>query len=409
MKGGILLSRPLFPDLPAPVAEAFAVLEQNGCAGYLVGGSVRDRLRGRQPADYDIAVSCEPQKTREIFSDYRCIETGLKHGTLTVVIGGMDLELTTFRKDCAYSDHRHPDEVLFTDDITADLARRDLTVNAMAYRPGEGLRDPFGGRADLRARLIRAVGDPACRFREDSLRILRALRFAAVLDFSVDEETAAAAVSLKGLLSYVSAERIFSELKKLLTGRGAGRILSAFRPVLETALPPLAGYTGAQYVAAAGAAGRMKDPAGAFAALLYFAGPADAEETCRALKTDHAFLKKVSFLCQNAPFTGDKGAALRLKGEVGSAFLCDLRAFCRAMEAPGEAVLTAALQSRLRCLRVRDLALNGRDLARMGFRGPGIGRAQTALLRAVTDGDCKNTPAALRRAAEAFENKEGSP
>ena len=220
---------PSFP-LPSYVITALAVSEQNAHKAYLVGGCVRDLLRGVAPADYDLAVSSSPAQTERDFRDFRVIETGLPHGTVTVVIEGHNLELTTFRVDGGYRDSRHPDCVTFTGRLEDDLARRDFTVNAMAYRPDEGLVDLFGGLEDLQNGVIRCVGDPDARFTEDALRILRALRFASVLGYEIERDTAEALQRQKERLAAVSAERKFSELKKLLSGKNAEERRSKSEP-----------------------------------------------------------------------------------------------------------------------------------------------------------------------------------
>ena len=199
-------------SLPEQVLRAFSLLEGAGYETYLVGGSVRDLLRGDQPSDFDMTTRARPEETLAVFSEYRTVETGLRHGTVTVLIDGMPIEITTYRVDGAYTDHRRPDSVTFTSSIREDLARRDLTVNAMAYHPLRGLFDPFGGERDLAAGVIRAVGDPERRFTEDALRILRTLRFAARFSFRIDRETAVAAAALAPTLSAVAPERIREEL-----------------------------------------------------------------------------------------------------------------------------------------------------------------------------------------------------
>lgn len=383
--------------LPPEVQTALSVLAAHGHTGYVVGGSVRDALMGRTPADYDLAVSSPPDETARCFCAYRVIETGLKHGTVTVLIGDRSLELTTFRVDGDYTDRRRPDAVRFADDITEDLARRDFTVNAMAYHPEKGLVDPFGGRADLQRRILRAVGDPDRRFNEDALRILRALRFAGVLGFAVEPATAAAAIENRALLRCVSAERIFAELKGLLTGKYAEAALLSFRPVLETVLPPLAAYPAETYDRHAAAAARCKTPAAAFAALLYPAGEAQAQTLCRQLKTDNRFRETVCFLLAHTPFSGTKGEALRLIGERGRAAVKTLHAFHRSLYQNENAALSAALKSRCSCLETGALALSSQKIRAMGFSGKALGEAQRQLLFDVTEGRCKNTPASLAK------------
>ena len=181
--------------LPKPVETALSRLEKAGYSAYVVGGCVRDHVLGFTPHDYDICSAATPEEMQKVFQGERTIETGLKHGTLTVLLSGMPLEITTYRVDGAYSDGRHPDSVQFTARVEDDLSRRDFTINAMAYSPSAGLVDPFGGQADCERGVIRCVGDPAARFGEDALRILRALRFSSRLGFPIEEATAQAAVA----------------------------------------------------------------------------------------------------------------------------------------------------------------------------------------------------------------------
>ena len=203
--------------LPSAVNFALSKLETFGYEAYVVGGAVRDAMLGRALHDYDITTSASPEEIKTVFADFHTILTGEKHGTVTVVIEGEPLEITTYRIDGDYTDGRRPDSVEFTKNITEDLARRDFTVNAMAYSPTRGLCDPFGGAEDLKIGVIRAVGDPIRRFTEDSLRILRGFRFAARLGFEIEEKTLSAAKSERKRLSAVSAERIGSEVLGLLS------------------------------------------------------------------------------------------------------------------------------------------------------------------------------------------------
>lgn len=225
--------------LPTPVARALSVLEVCGYGAYIVGGCVRDSILGRTPNDWDITTNATPEQMKTCFADFRVIETGIRHGTLTVIIDGMQLEITTYRNDGEYLDNRHPVQVTFSEKIEDDLSRRDFTVNAMAYHPQKGLVDLFGGREDLQTKTVRAVGDAKTRFEEDGLRILRAIRFASVLDFSIDENTAKAVHACKNLLSGIAAERIREEFCKLICGRGAVRILREYIDVIAVFLPEL--------------------------------------------------------------------------------------------------------------------------------------------------------------------------
>lgn len=226
-------------DMPKNVDTAINLLQSAGFEAYAVGGCVRDSLLGKTPNDWDITTSAKPEDMKSVFADFHCIDTGIKHGTVTVVIVGEPLEITTFRLDGEYEDNRHPKSVTFTSDLGADLGRRDFTVNAMAYSKMTGTVDLFGGQNDLKNKIIRCVGDPDRRFNEDALRILRALRFASALDFEIEEKTAQSLLKNCALLGNISEERIAKELLKLVCGKGAKRILTDFAPVLFEILPEL--------------------------------------------------------------------------------------------------------------------------------------------------------------------------
>ena len=226
-------------DMPKNVDTAINLLQSAGFEAYAVGGCVRDSLLGKIPNDWDITTSAKPEDMKSVFADFHCIDTGIKHGTVTVVIDGEPLEITTFRLDGEYEDNRHPKSVTFTSNLSADLGRRDFTVNAMAYSKKTGTVDLFGGQNDLKNKIIRCVGDPDRRFNEDALRILRALRFASALDFEIEEKTAQSLLKNRALLGNISEERIAKELLKLVCGKGAKRILTDFAPVLFEILPEL--------------------------------------------------------------------------------------------------------------------------------------------------------------------------
>lgn len=226
-------------DMPKNVDTAINLLQSAGFEAYAVGGCVRDSLLGKTPNDWDITTSAKPEDMKSVFADFHCIDTGIKHGTVTVVIDGEPLEITTFRLDGEYEDNRHPKSVTFTSNLGADLGRRDFTVNAMAYSKKTGTVDLFGGQNDLKNKIIRCVGDPDRRFNEDALRILRALRFASALDFEIEEKTAQSLLKNRALLGNISEERIAKELLKLVCGKGAKRILTDFAPVLFEILPEL--------------------------------------------------------------------------------------------------------------------------------------------------------------------------
>ncbi|MCD7775446.1 MAG: HD domain-containing protein [Clostridiales bacterium] len=226
-------------DIPKSVMTILNMLNSSGFKAYVVGGCVRDSVMGRQPHDWDVATSAYPDEVKAVFSDFKTVDTGILHGTVLVISGEMPVEVTTFRIDGDYTDNRHPDSVLFTDDIRDDLSRRDFTVNAMAYSLEEGLIDIFGGRKDIENKIIRCVGDPDVRFSEDALRILRALRFSSVLNFSIEEKTAQSILSNERLLTSIAYERIDSELLKLLCGGSVLDVLINYKSVFGVIMPEL--------------------------------------------------------------------------------------------------------------------------------------------------------------------------
>ena len=231
--------------LPEHINKALEILSGSGFEARVVGGCVRDMLMGKSPDDYDITTSALPQQTAECFNGYTVVETGIKHGTVTVVMNGESIEITTYRVDGEYVDNRRPERVEFTRSLEEDLARRDFTMNAIAYGADCGLIDPFGGEEDIRCGIIRCVGEPDKRFNEDGLRILRGLRFAAVTGFEIEKETANSIRKNKHLLKNLSAERVFVELKKLVTGKNAGKVIKEYLDVMGEFLPellPMAGF-----------------------------------------------------------------------------------------------------------------------------------------------------------------------
>jgi len=223
-------------NLPEKVNILISQLESCGHEAFAVGGCVRDSILGRMPNDWDLCTSATPEEMKECFT-CKIIETGLQHGTLTVLLDGDAFEITTYRIDGEYSDGRHPDQVVFTRSLKADLARRDFTINAMAYSDAAGLVDPFGGQADLNAGLLRCVGEPARRFTEDSLRILRCIRFASQLGYDIESDTAKAMYSCLPLIDRVAAERIRIEFDKLLCGPAAAAILRQHRDIIAHIIP----------------------------------------------------------------------------------------------------------------------------------------------------------------------------
>ena len=387
-----------------------------GHAAYAVGGCVRDSLLGLDPHDWDLCTSARPEQVMALFGEEKCIPTGLQHGTVTVKQGGRLYETTTFRIEGAYSDGRHPDAVHFVPDVREDLARRDFTINAMAYSAEEGLIDPFGGRGDLAAHLVRAVGEPERRFEEDALRILRLYRFAARFGFSVDPATGAAARALGPHLDCVSAERIQEEMLKLLAAPAPGRYLEP--AVLAVILPELypleepARFAESCRVIDRLAPGAENMPA-RLAALLLPLGEEGTRKALRRLKCSNALTEETAVLVREIGTSGsatDPAVSVRrLLGRYGLTAVERLAA----LEAAGHPEQAADFAARAElarqmeadgvCCRIAQLAVNGRDLMAAGAKpGPGLRQLLEQLLEAVITGQVPNEKQALLAAAAQF-------
>ena len=399
------ISFPLDPGAAALLTRLHAA----GYAAYAVGGCVRDSLLGQTPHDWDLCTSATPEQVLELFGEAHCIPTGLQHGTVTVKHGGELYEITTFRTEGAYSDGRHPDHVAFVPDVKEDLARRDFTINAMAYNAEEGLIDPFGGQSDLAAGIVRAVGEPQRRFEEDALRILRLYRFAARFGFAIDPATGKAARALCRHLDCVSEERIAEELSRLLAAPAPGAYLEA--EVLAVIFPELdaAELPESRRILDALEPGMEHVPV-RLAALLCPLGEAGARAALKRLKCSNALTGTVATLVREAA-AGMPGAALtltarRFLSRYDLATITDLTALCSAQH-PEQAEAFAALQQEAArlvetnaCCRINQLAVNGRDLMDAGIRpGPGLRRVLDALLEQVLTGQLPNEKAALLAAA----------
>ena len=386
-----------------------------GHAAYAVGGCVRDSLLGLDPHDWDLCTSARPEQVMALFGEEKCIPTGLQHGTVTVKQGGRLYETTTFRTEGAYSDGRHPDAVCFVPDVREDLARRDFTINAMAYSAEEGLIDPFGGRDDLAAHLVRAVGEPERRFEEDALRILRLYRFAARFGFAIDPATGAAARALGPHLDCVSAERIQEELLKLLAAPRPGSYLEP--AVLAVVLPELEPEEQPErFAELCRTIDRIEPTAenvpARLAALLWPLGEAGARKALRKLKCSNALTDEVTALEREAPGTPGSDQTLmakRLLGRYELPTIQRLTALCSARH-PEQTGAFAALRAEAErltaenaCCRVSQLAVNGRDLMAAGVRpGPGLRQVLNALLEAVITGQTPNEKDALLAVAAQF-------
>ena len=399
------ISFPLDPGAAALLTRLHAA----GYAAYAVGGCVRDSLLGQTPHDWDLCTSATPEQVLELFGEAHCIPTGLQHGTMTVKHGGALYEITTFRTEGAYSDGRHPDHVAFVPDVKEDLARRDFTINAMAYNAEEGLIDPFGGQSDLAAGIVRAVGEPQRRFEEDALRILRLYRFAARFGFAIDPATGQAARALCRHLDCVSEERIAEELSRLLAAPAPGAYLEA--EVLAVIFPELdaAELPESRRILDALEPGMEHVPV-RLAALLCPLGEAGARAALRRLKCSNALTGTVATLVREAaagmPCAALTLTARRFLSRYDLATITDLAALCSAQH-PEQAEAFAALQQEAArlvetnaCCRINQLAVNGRDLMDAGVRpGPGLRRVLDALLEQVLTGQLPNEKAALLAAA----------
>ena len=390
-------------------AELLDTLHRAGYAAYVVGGCVRDSLLGLTPHDWDLCTSALPQQGMELFGEEKCIPTGLQHGTVTVKQGGGLYEITTFRTEGTYTDGRHPDEVHFVPDVREDLARRDFTINAMAYNEKEGLVDPFDGQADLQSGILRAVGVPHQRFTEDALRILRLYRFAARFGFSIDPPTAQAAQELCAHLDCVSVERIEEELAKLLSAPAPAAYLD--KKILGVVLPELSpeALAAAKPVVDACPAGEQALPV-RLAALLLSLGEDGTRRTLRRLRCSNACIEETAVLVREAVPGVPVSLNIYARRLLGKYNLCTvqrLAALGTALQ-PEHAADFAALSELAErldadgvCCRVSQLAVNGRDLMAAGVpAGPGIRKVLEALLDGVIREEYPNERQALLAAVQ---------
>ena len=384
-------------------------LHRAGFGAYAVGGCVRDSLLGLAPHDWDLCTAARPGQVMELFGAQRCIPTGLQHGTVTVKQSGALYEITTFRTEGTYTDGRHPDEVHFVPDVREDLARRDFTINAMAYNEKEGLVDPFGGQADLQSGIVRAVGVPRQRFTEDALRILRLYRFAARFGFAIDPPTAQAAQELCAHLDCVSVERIEEELAKLLAAPAPAAYLN--EKILGVVLPELSSeaLAAAKPVVDACPAGAENLPI-RLAALLLSLGEDGTRRTLRRLRCSNNRIEETAVLVREAVSGVPVSLNIYARRLLGRYNLCTvqrLAALGTALQ-PEHAADFAALSELAEqldadgvCCRVSQLAVNGRDLMAAGVpAGPGIRKVLEALLDGVIREEYPNERQALLAAVQ---------
>ena len=432
--------------LPPAVEEFLNRLEEAGFAAYAVGGCVRDACLGRTPQDYDLCTDALPEQTQTVFADWSLVLSGVKHGTVGVVTSGGVVEITTLRAEGDYRDGRHPQWVRFVPELREDLLRRDFTINAMAWNPREGLFDPFGGREDLERGILRAVGDPERRFREDALRILRGVRFAARFGLTVEENTLAAMEALAPLMDSLSRERVFGELCALLPGITAEELIR-FAPVITGAIPELKDMVGFDqhsphhaydlYTHTAHVVGAVPgDLKLRWVALLHDVGKIStftldetgrghfyshaamsaeaADEILRRLKAPTALRERVTILIRHhmTRLEEDKKLLKRRVRALGWDTMEELLQLQEAdMRSKGTGepqdfdqfrrirVLLEEIRAENACLTLKDLAVNGQDMLALGLKGPQIGKTLNALLDAVLEERLPNDREALLRYA----------
>lgn len=440
-------------EIPKQIEEVLEKLEKAGFEAYIVGGCVRDGIMGKTAHDYDITTSAEPCETERVFADCRVVETGIKHGTVTVLYKGMSVEITTFRVDGDYPDGRHPEKVAFSRNLKDDLARRDFTMNAIAYSPRRGIIDIFGGESDIKGRIIRCVGDPEKRFSEDALRVLRALRFSAVLGFDIEENTKSALLLKKETLAKVSKERTFSELKRLLCGENVKSVLLEYREVFAEIIPEIRemfdydqqskyhNSTLFEHTARAVEAAppreemrlamlfhdigkpacRSTDENGEGHYYGHAAKSAElADKILRDLKCDNALRVRVCEIVKyhDIPVELSRKTIKRRLSRLGGELFCDVmeahiaddsakQEFARArVETARQAIRIAEeIAQEKPCLDLKGLAVNGGDLREIMEPSPVMGEILGKLLAEVVDGVLENEKSALMARAKELYTK----
>ncbi len=349
--------------IPQKIDLVLNTLTQNGYEAYIVGGCVRDSLLGLTPSDYDVTTSAEPYEISRLFE--KTIPTGIKHGTVTVLIKGEPIEVTTFRTEGKYTDSRHPESVSFVTNLSEDLSRRDFTVNAMAFNEKTGLVDLFGGKADLKNKILRAVGDPEKRFSEDALRILRLFRFASQLDFKIEENTLSFALKLKDGLKSISRERIFTELEKAIAGKNP----KALVPIINSGGLSFLGITDLPELTS-------DDPHIRF---FEFFKNAETLKKLKASNKQISFVEKMQILSH---------LSLNTKEDIKNAlYLTDyetVKVFLK-----NNSLLQEIIKNNEPYL-ISHLAVSGTDLITLGFKGEEIGEKLEILRRVVIKDPPKN-------------------
>lgn len=428
--------------IPDYVNKIITALEENGFEAYIVGGCVRDTLLMLTPHDFDVTTNALPEQMKQCFTSFKVVETGIKHGTLTVFVDSEPVEVTTYRIDGEYTDHRRPEEVTFTTSLKEDLARRDFTINALAYSEKTGIVDFFGGQDDLTNQVIRCVGEPKKRFSEDALRIMRALRFSATLGFGIESETSKQLLALKTTLKKIAVERISVELEKMIMGNNCYSVLMEYPTVLAEIIPEIAPCVGFEqhnkyhkynvweHIVMAVATSK-KDRIIRLAMLLHDIEKPNcfklengqghfykhekksadkANEILHRLRYDNDTITRVCLLIENHYFTpvNEEKAIKKLLSKIGNEAFFQLLDVQRAdANAKNDFCLdrlpilweieknARGIISRGDCLSLKDLAVNGNDLMELGYEGKKIGETLKSLLVMVIDEKVANERDAL--------------
>ena len=417
------------------IHEIMNQFSSNGFEVFLVGGCVRDMIMGLVPHDYDFTTNARPEQVHDIFSEYRIIDTGIKHGTVTLIYNGESYEITTYRKETEYDDHRHPASITFSDHIYEDLIRRDFTVNALAYNPEKGLIDYFDGIKDIENRIIRCVGDPDARFNEDALRILRAIRFATRFDFSIEQNTEDALFANKELLKYISLERITAEFNEIICSDKAAEYISRYREIIAVFLPEISimfeydqnsryhcydlWHHSLQVVKKVAPSVTSR-----WTALLHDIGKPDvrtvgkdnyyhyighasrsAEITAKILRRMHFDRKSMEYiteLVRNHDYNFNNDAKIKfIIAEHGYQFykdLIDLKTADNLAHHPDfindksyyDGLLDKGEQFKENIIHMSDMKIDGNDIRALGITGPAIGKALHRAYHKVLEGTVKN-------------------
>ncbi|NLK64975.1 MAG: CCA tRNA nucleotidyltransferase [Tissierellia bacterium] len=382
--------------IPREVETALNILHTNSFEAFIVGGCVRDSIMGKVPSDWDVATSAKPEEILLCFNKHKTIETGIKHGTVTVIIDKMQIEITSYRIDGEYTDNRRPDDVFFTDKIEFDLKRRDFTINALAYNKN-GIIDLFGGFDDIQNKIVKCVGCPDERFNEDGLRILRALRFASVLNFNIEEKTSDSIYKNKALLNNISIERINIEFNKLIMGSNYQSILLKYREIIEVFLPEIKGLSSEELKYRLYSMKALDSLTLRLAVLFHKIGSTD--EILMNLKYDNKTVKTVKLLTENIneKIYSDPVTIKKWLNRINYENLSNLIKIKKALfdyeyeELTSSETIMEEIIATNQCYSLKTLSVNGQDLIDAGIpKGKNIGMVLNKVLNEVIEGKLEN-------------------